>query len=93
MGMAFESLSEYEASPVFQTLVAQGAVDSDSATFGFKFASSGSELFLGGTNSKLYKGGFTWVPISVEVCSILKCVVEGCCLMRALIGVLAGTLR
>jgi cathepsin D len=72
MGMAFKSLSVYNATPVFQTLVAEGVVDSP--TFGFKLASSGSELFLGGTNSELYKGDLTWVSVTKEVCQILKCV-------------------
>jgi cathepsin D len=72
MGMAFESLSQYKANPVFQTLVAEGAVDSP--TFGFKLASSGSELFVGGTNSELYKGDFTWVSVTQPVRHFLKCV-------------------
>jgi hypothetical protein len=66
MGMGFKSISVYGADPVFQTLMSQGEVDS--SVFGFKFAPSGSELFVGGTNPDLYIGEFTWVPVSVEVC-------------------------
>ena len=65
MGMAFESISVYGASPTFQTLISEGAVTA--SVFGFKFATSGSELFLGGTNSDLYTGDFTWVPLTTEV--------------------------
>jgi cathepsin D len=67
MGMAFQSISVYDAPPPFQTLISQGVVTSP--VFGFKFAASGSsELFLGGTNSALYTGEFTWVPLLYEVC-------------------------
>jgi len=66
MGMAFQSISKYQASPVFQTLISEGVVGSQ--VFGFKLASSGSELFLGGTNSALHKGDFTWVSLTDEVC-------------------------
>ena len=66
MGMGFQSISVYGAPPPFQTLISQGVVTSP--VFGFKFAASGSsELFLGGTNSALYTGGFTWVPLINEV--------------------------
>ena len=39
-----------------------------SPVFDFKFASSGSELFLGGTNRALFTGDFTWVRLTNEVC-------------------------
>lgn len=68
MGMGFQSISVYNAPPVFQTLISEGVVTSP--VFGFKLAasSSGSELFLGGTNSALYTGDFTWVSLTIEVC-------------------------
>jgi len=62
MGMAFQSISDFNAPPVFQTLISEGVLTSP--VFGFKLAASGSELFLGGTNSKLYRGGFTWVNLT-----------------------------
>ena len=74
MGLAFPSISGFNASPVFQTLISEGVLDSP--VFGFKLAASGSELFLGGTNSQLYTGDFTWVPLSNEVCDgprVLTC--------------------
>ncbi|KAH9968221.1 acid protease [Russula dissimulans] len=64
MGMAFQSISGYNAPPLFQTLISEGVVTSP--VFGFKFATSGSELFLGGTNSALYTDDFTWVPLTNE---------------------------
>ncbi|TFY51256.1 hypothetical protein EVG20_g11085 [Dentipellis fragilis] len=62
LGMAFESISDYQAKPFFQSLIAQNKVIQP--VFGFKFAQSGSELYLGGTNSDLYSGSFTWVPVT-----------------------------
>ncbi|KAA1475916.1 acid protease [Dentipellis sp. KUC8613] len=62
MGMAFQSLSAYNASPPFQSLVAQEKVSQP--VFGVKLAKDGSELFLGGTNSEQYSGDFTWVDVT-----------------------------
>lgn len=73
MGMAFQSISVYNASPPFQTLISEGVITSQ--VFGLKMATSGSELFLGGTNSSLYTGNFTWVPLTVEVCSSPKALI------------------
>ena len=67
MGMGFQSISDFNAPPVFQTLISEGVVDSQ--VFSIKFAASGSEIFIGGTNSALYTGDFTWLPLTVEVCS------------------------
>ncbi|KAG2139040.1 aspartic peptidase domain-containing protein [Suillus clintonianus] len=64
MGMSFPSLSHFPAEPVFNTLVSQGAVSE--SVFAFKLASSGSELHLGGVNSALYKGSFTYAPVTKQ---------------------------
>ncbi|KAF9221231.1 acid protease [Gyrodon lividus] len=64
MGMAFQSISNYDASPVFQTLVSQG--QTDEPVFAFKLATSGSELYIGGTNSALYTGDFRYIPVTQE---------------------------
>jgi cathepsin D len=66
MGLAFQSISKFHAPPLFQTLISEGVVTSQ--VFGLKLASSGSELFLGGTNSALFTGDFTWVSLTNEVC-------------------------
>ena len=73
MGMVFQSISAYNASPPFQTLISEGVITSQ--VFGLKIATSSSELFLGGTNSSLYTGNFTWVPLTVEVCSNPKALI------------------
>jgi len=65
MGMAFQSISEFNAPPVFQTLVSEGKASSSS--FGFKLASSGSELFLGGVDNSLVSGPFTFIDVTQEV--------------------------
>ena len=65
MGMAFQSISVYRASPLFQTLVSEGQVTDP--IFSFKLASSGAELYIGGANSELYTGGFTYTPVTQQV--------------------------
>ncbi|KAI9438008.1 acid protease [Lactarius indigo] len=64
IGLAFPSISSYNATPVFLTLAAQGSLPTN--TFGFYLATEGSELFLGGTNDKLHDGDFTYVPVTRE---------------------------
>jgi len=77
MGLAFQSISKFHASPVFQTLISEGVVTSQ--VFGLKLASSGSELFLGGVNSALFTGDFTWVSLTNEVCDGLKALICSQC--------------
>jgi cathepsin D len=62
MGMGFQSLSVYNAPPVFQTLVSQG--QATNGVFAFKLAESGSELTIGGLNSALYTGAPTYTPVT-----------------------------
>jgi cathepsin D len=66
MGLGFPYISKFNATPLFQTLISEGAVASP--IFGFKLATSGSELFLGGTNNALFTGDFTWVSLTFKVC-------------------------
>lgn len=68
MGMAFKSISDYHAEPVFSSLITQN--QSDEAMFAFKLAHDDSELYLGGVNKALYKGDFTWLSLTEEVSSI-----------------------
>ncbi len=65
MGMGFQSISVYNASPPVQNLISQQELTEP--MFGFKFAPSGSELFIGGVNNNLYTGKFTWVNLTHEV--------------------------
>ncbi|KAF8122507.1 Asp-domain-containing protein [Boletus edulis] len=62
MGMAFQTLSDYNASPVFQTIVSEGCLSDP--VFSFKLSSSGAELYIGGSNSTLYTGSFTYTPVT-----------------------------
>ncbi|KAJ7023469.1 acid protease [Mycena alexandri] len=54
LGLAFPALSNLNENPFFNTADAAGTTDANQ--FGFYLASSGSELYLGGTNSDLYTG-------------------------------------
>ncbi|KAI0032971.1 acid protease [Vararia minispora EC-137] len=62
MGMAFESISGFNASPFFQTLIANQAVGEP--VFSFKLAESGGQLYLGGADSSQYTGSFTFVSVN-----------------------------
>ncbi|KAF9226015.1 acid protease [Gyrodon lividus] len=64
LGMAFASIAEYNARPVFQTLVAQGQIDKPVFAFGLR--ASGAELYLGGTNPDMYTGDFTYAQVSED---------------------------
>lgn len=76
MGMGFESISSYGASPVFQTLVSEGqATDS---VFSFKLSSSGAELYIGGSDSSKYSGSFTYTPVTAQVSSRVQVHAETC---------------
>jgi cathepsin D len=65
LGMAFQSISSYNRMPVFQSLVAQGQLTRP--LFGFKLADQGSELYIGGVNSAMYSGEFTYVKVTTVV--------------------------
>ncbi|KZV69225.1 acid protease [Peniophora sp. CONT] len=62
MGMAFEQISVFGRPPFFQTLISQGKVTTPE--FGVKLSTSGSELFLGGADTKLFTGALTQVPVT-----------------------------
>ncbi|KAI6046707.1 aspartic peptidase domain-containing protein [Pisolithus marmoratus] len=64
MGMAFRSLSIYGADPVIQTLINNNVISDP--VFAFKLASSSSELRIGGVNSALYSGSFTYTPVTQQ---------------------------
>lgn len=64
MGMGFQSISDYNAPPVFQTLVSEG--QTTSSVFAFKLAESGSELTIGGLNSALYSGTPIYTDVTQE---------------------------
>ncbi|KAI9444477.1 acid protease [Lactarius indigo] len=64
LGMAYETISNLKASPLFQTLVSQGQVPTQ--VFSFYLAESDSELYIGGTNQNHYKGPFTYMPVTTK---------------------------
>lgn len=65
MGMAFANISVFQADPVVETLIAEGQLSDP--VFAFKLASSGSELSVGGVNTALYIGSFTYTPVTQQV--------------------------
>ena len=83
MGLAFESISQFSATPTLQTLNSEGALTS--AIFGLKLNTSGSELTVGGVDTSFnLNTDFTWIPLTTEVCQTSK--VCKSCLMCALLA-------
>lgn len=70
IGLAYPQLSSYNATPFFNTLISAGTVQQ--GLFGFKLATNGSELFLGGADPSLYTGEIQWNDVTTEVCAILQ---------------------
>ncbi len=66
LGLAFPSISSFGGTPLFHSLVYQHALPVNS--FGVYLNQNYSELFIGGTNSALYQGDFTYVSLTEEVC-------------------------
>ncbi|EJT97978.1 acid protease [Dacryopinax primogenitus] len=64
MGLAWPQLSVYPATPFVFNLNNQGALSSGS--FSFKLAESGSSLFIGGADSSLYTGSFSYTPVTEQ---------------------------
>ncbi|XP_034245596.1 lysosomal aspartic protease-like isoform X2 [Thrips palmi] len=68
LGMGYRTISVGGVTPVFDNLVEQGAVDD--AVFSFYLSrdaasgDKGGELILGGSDPELYKGNFTYVPVT-----------------------------
>ena len=65
MGMAFEEISPFNATPFFETLVDQGQLEEQ--VFGLYLAESDSELIIGGRDSTLYYGNLTYVNVDKKV--------------------------
>ncbi|KAJ1302026.1 hypothetical protein OPQ81_000861 [Rhizoctonia solani] len=62
MGLAFSSISSIGAPTFIENLYSQGKISAP--TFGFRLASSGSELYLGGADTTKYTGTITWAPLT-----------------------------
>ncbi|KAI0699923.1 acid protease [Cerioporus squamosus] len=64
LGMGLPGLSNLKGTPFFSSAVQQGGVKEGS--FAFKLAKSGSELFVGGTNSEFYTGDIEFHSVVSE---------------------------
>lgn len=62
LGLALPAISNLGHDPFFYTAIAQKTANE--GRFGFKLAKSGSELFIGGTNTALYSGSIEYHPLS-----------------------------
>ncbi|KAI0332356.1 acid protease [Cubamyces sp. BRFM 1775] len=62
LGLAFPAISNLRQSPFFNTAKSQGAVKN--GVFAFKLAKSGSELYLGGTDTSLYTGSIEYHSVT-----------------------------
>ncbi|KAL7280237.1 hypothetical protein ACG7TL_006656 [Trametes sanguinea] len=58
LGLGLTALSSMNKDPFFVTAVKQNAVQE--GVFAFKLGQSGSELYIGGTNSRLYEGSIEY---------------------------------
>ena len=63
LGLAFESIANTGASPVFQTLVTEG--QTTSSVFGVTLLDNGGELFLGGTDTSAFTGSLAFADLIV----------------------------
>lgn len=65
MGMGYQSISQMNVPPFFQSLMKENKVAN--AQFSFNLESAGSEvnseLYLGGANPNMYKGDIEWHPV------------------------------
>jgi len=68
LGLGFPSISVFKARPILQTLIAQRDLLTNSCTnsFGMYLGQNYSEVYFGGSNNTLYKGDFTYVPLTHE---------------------------
>ncbi|KAG8717152.1 Type I transmembrane sorting receptor [Ceratobasidium sp. 394] len=62
MGLAFSSISSIGAPTFIENLYSQRKISAP--TFGFRLASSGSELYLGGADTSKYTGAITYASLT-----------------------------
>ncbi|KAH8289593.1 hypothetical protein KR054_007596 [Drosophila jambulina] len=68
LGMAFPALAADGVVPVFQNMISQGLVVNSVFSFYLRDQGTtlnGGELILGGSDPSLYRGGLTYVPVSL----------------------------
>lgn len=64
VGMGYQSLSTEKVAPFFQSLIDQKIVTT--GTFAFALSPTGSELYLGGTDSSKFTGTITYTPVTQQ---------------------------
>ncbi|THH26750.1 hypothetical protein EUX98_g7437 [Antrodiella citrinella] len=64
LGMGFQTISQFNAPPFMQTLIAQK--QTTKPVFAFQLTPNAPELFLGGTNTNLYTGPITYVSVTTQ---------------------------
>jgi cathepsin D len=67
LGLAFQSLSAFNAPPVFQTLIDQNQVTSPILALKLHGGEVGSELTLGDLNPNIYTGAVTYVDVTEPI--------------------------
>jgi Eukaryotic aspartyl protease len=70
LGVAFQSISFYDAPSAAQALYAQGELDQP--VFAFKLTKQGAELSIGAVNPTLYTGEIYYTPVTRQVSSVLQ---------------------
>ncbi|KAF9219826.1 acid protease [Gyrodon lividus] len=63
LGMAFSAASTFYANSVLENLIITR--ETDEGVFALSLASSGAELYIGGTNPAMYTGEFAYTPVIV----------------------------
>ncbi|XP_058481081.1 nothepsin isoform X2 [Solea solea] len=70
LGMGYPSLAEILGNPVFDSMLAQKAVEQPIFSFYLSRKSSSNspegELMLGGTDESLYTGPINWIPVTAK---------------------------
>ncbi|CAO3640499.1 unnamed protein product [Cunninghamella echinulata] len=64
LGLGFQTQSQIQQSPFFQSLYQTNQLDA--GVFGLSLKNSGANLFLGGVNSAEFQGEITYTPITLE---------------------------
>ncbi|CAG9840532.1 unnamed protein product [Diabrotica balteata] len=69
LGLAYPDLSAQNIPPVFQNMIKQGVLDAPVFSFYLSQTANGDkgELLLGGSDSKYYKGDFTYTKVSTKL--------------------------
>jgi hypothetical protein len=65
LGLGFQSISQYYATSLVETLISEGKLSH--AAFSFKLTPDGGELYIGGVNEQLYTGDITFVDVQTKV--------------------------